>query len=184
MLTNINIKELSINDLDIVKQFSDKWIGSNYYSPEDLKQVIDLSDNTSFCAWDNSKLIGIRLTYSIGEWIQTFSHGLTINKWKVNQTKVAYFKSLFIHPSYQNQKIGKRLSTASIQALKKKGAEAIICHSWLESPNNSSLTYLNSFGFTEINRHKNFWSDNNYECIRCGTDICKCTAVEMIKLLS
>lgn len=184
MLTNIKIKELSINELDTVKQFSDKWIGNNYYSLEDLKKVIHLSDNTSFCAWDKSKLVGIRLTYSIGKWIQSFSHGLTLNKWNINQGKCAYFKSLFIHPEYQNQKIGKRLSTESIQALKKKEAKAIICHSWLESPNNSSLTYLNSFGFTEINRHKNFWSENQYECTRCRTDTCKCTAVEMIKLLS
>ncbi len=184
MIKDINIKKLSINDLKIIKQFSDKWIGINYYGLDDLKLVIDLSDDTSFCAWDKSKLVGIRLTYSTGKWIQRFPNGLTVSKWKIDQEKVAYFKSLFIHPKYQNQKIGKRLSSKSIQALKKQGAKAIICHSWLESPNNSSLTYLNSFGFNEINQHKNFWSDNHYECIRCGTNTCKCTAVEMIKLLS
>ena len=95
--------------------------------------------------------------------------------------KMSYFKSLFVSGDYQQQGLGKTLSTKSIELLKQMGAEAILCHSWLESPGNSSQKYLQRMGFTDVTTHEKFWYPVDYHCTRCGPAKCVCTAIEMIK---
>ena len=94
---------------------------------------------------------------------------------------MSYFKSLFVSGDYQQQGLGKTLSTKSIELLKQMGAEAILCHSWLESPGNSSQKYLQRMGFTDVTTHEKFWYPVDYHCTRCGPAKCVCTAIEMIK---
>ena len=54
---------------------------------------------------------------------------------------MGYFKSLFIHEDYQGAGLGKTLSHKA-SVLKEMGAHAVLCHSWMESPKNSSQRYL------------------------------------------
>jgi len=179
----------NLNEIDIikVKQFTDQWIGKNYFSEIDLKKVVGLSIkdsyNASFLASEDNELVGIRLTYAPGFWVNKFLEGISPDLWKVDQQKVAFFKSLFIKKDYQGKGLGKKLSNESIKVLKQMGAKAIVCHSWLESPNDSSRRYLHKMGFEKIKEYPQFWNDLNYECIRCSPKKCVCTAVEMIKYL-
>jgi len=180
------VRELQEKDLPSVKAFTDKWIGDNYYQLEELKDCFKFSQaeglNTSFLALDGEKIVGVRLTYAPGAWVEK-SRGITPEKWDCKKSKVAYFKSLFIHGDYQKRGIGKTLSDKSIEVLKKLNTQAIICHSWLESPGNSSQKYLMKMGFSEIAQHPKFWYLIDYDCTRCAPDRCLCTASEMIKYL-
>ena len=170
-----------------IKKFTDKWIGKNYFIEKDLKEIINLSIkdglNASFLASDNDELVGIRLTYAPGGWPNKYTKGISPDLWKVEKNDVAYFKSLFIKDNYQGKGLGKKLSNESINVLLKMGAKAIVCHSWLESPNDSSRRYLKKMGFEKIKEHPLFWSRLDYECVRCTPKKCACTALEMIKYL-
>lgn len=180
------IRELQTSDLAAVKDFTDQWIGENYYQMSELEECLTFSQaqnlNASFVAMDGEKLIGVRLTYAPGSWVQK-ARGITPTEWDSEADRVAYFKSLFIHGDYQKKGIGKKLSDKSISVLKELKAKAIICHSWLESPGNSSQKYLMKMGFSEVAQHPKFWYPIDYECTRCAPERCVCTASEMIKYL-
>ncbi len=183
----IEIKGMENGYLSDVLKFCNEFIGDGYYSLEQLKILLEQSKKrekcVSFCAYDKDKLVGIRITLAPGKWIDNDTKGLTPERWNVPVGEVAYFKSLFIRDDYQKRGIGSLLSNTSIEALKEIKTSAIICHSWLESPNNSSQIYLKKMGFISIKEHKKFWYDLDYTCSRCGVGKCICSAEEMIKYL-
>jgi predicted N-acetyltransferase YhbS len=170
-----------------VKEFTDRWIGKNYYQMEELQLACDYSRvrllNCSFVALNGDEMVGIRLTYAPGEWVKK-ARSISPEKWGADLEKVGYFKSLFIHEDFQQNGLGRQLSGRSLEVLANMGAQAVICHSWLESPNNSSQRYLQNMGFRPVNEHPLFWHDIDYQCTRCAPQRCQCTAVEMIKYLS
>ncbi|MGZ3794704.1 MAG: GNAT family N-acetyltransferase [Bdellovibrio sp.] len=186
-MKNICVLPFESKDIFAVKEFTDLWIGRDYYSFKDLERILELSWknnlNSSFLAWDRSQLVGVRLTFAPGQWI---SEKLKVcpEKWNVSADKVAYFKSLFIDEKYRSLGLGKMLSSMSKEIVQKQHGEAIVTHSWLESPGNSSQMYLSKDGFTEIARHEKFWEPIDYQCTRCSPQRCQCTAVEMIKYIS
>ncbi len=178
----MNIRPLHFKDASAVKVFTDRWIGENYYSVEEINEGLEFSKGSSFGAFDGNNLAGVRLSYAPGMWIEK-ARALTPSKWRVPASHMAYFKSLFIAENFQAKGLGKSLSNRSIEELKKNGAEAILCHSWLESPGNSSQLYLSAMGFEPVNEHAKFWEPIDYLCTRCAPERCQCTAVEMVKYL-
>lgn len=166
--------------------FCDEQIGRGYYSREDLYQVEKKSQfqgkNCSLLAYSREKniLVGIRFTLAPGQWIAN-NPGLTLGRWPVDPEKVAYFKSLFIHPDYQQFGLGSTLSLKSIEIIKKMSGLGVVCHSTLGSPNNSSMRYLQKLGFIPIQEHPLFWNKIDYECTHCLKRPCICSAVEMFK---
>ncbi|WP_164848372.1 GNAT family N-acetyltransferase [Halobacteriovorax sp. HLS] len=183
----VEYSPITEEDLDLVLAFTDKWIGKNYYQKEELAQIIQQGHkcnlNASVKACVGGELAGIRLTLAPGSWIKETSEGLSLSKWNIPEGDVAYFKSLFVSEKFQKLGIGKELSKRSIDILKKMNAAGILCHSWLESPGNSSQKYLLSMGFKEVRQHQKFWSQIDYLCTRCSPKKCACTAAEMLKLL-
>lgn len=186
-MNKIRLTQFESENINAVKDFTDQWIGLDYFSCEDLRHFLLLSQkdgwNASFLAWEDQKLIGVRLTLAPSTWISAETK-IQITKWNVDADKVGYFKSLFIDENYRAQGLGKLLSAESKKILLKQGAQAIVTHSWLESPGNSSQNYLLKDGFTEVSRYANFWEPIDYECVRCTPKRCQCTAVEMIKYIS
>lgn len=173
---------LGESDIDEVVSFFDRWSGKNFYTSEDIKEVIAKSHGASFVARVGGEVAGIRLTHAPGGWLKGYTQ-ITPKEWRVSEDKVAYFKSLFVSDSFQKMGIGKTLSSKSIDVLKELGAKAILCHSWAESPGNSSRIYLERMGFEPVNEHKNFWYEVPYQCVRCRPEPCTCTGVEMIKYI-
>ena len=186
------IRPLEESDLKNVQLFTDQWIGKDYYSYSELKDAFGKgkkeSLNASFIALSGDEVVGVRLTYAPGTWIEPsteiFKKGLSTREWKVSPLKMGYFKSLFVHGDYQGRGIGKDLSNKALSVLKEMGAEAVLCHSWMESPQNTSQRYLLKMGFQKIKEHPKFWYEIDYFCPRCGPSRCICTAGEMIKFLS
>lgn len=173
--------------LQKAQAFTDRWIGQNYYSEEELREVLELSVkdhlNASWAAMQEDEMVGIRLCYAPGAWTKKFKRGLSPDLWPVEESTMAYFKSLFIHRDQQQKGLGQKLSQKAIEQLKQMGAKAVLCHSWLESPGNSSQRYLLKMGFTPVKEHPLFWNPIDYLCTRCAPDRCQCTAIEMVKLL-
>jgi len=183
----VKITPMLDKDLAEVVEFTDKWIGKNYFSKDELKEVLEkgTKDGKTACllAWVGDDLAGARLTYAPGHWIDETTRGLSPDIWRVEENRVGYFKSLFVSSDFQKMGIGGKLSRKSIEILKEMGAQAILCHSWLESPGNSSQLYLQKMGFDGVNEFPKFWYEVDYHCTRCGPDRCVCTAMEMIKYL-
>lgn len=167
-----------------VQHFTDRWIGENYFSQDQLEEVIQLSStkdlNASFLAFDNNELVGVRLSFLPGRWIEK-ARGISPDLWPCPYDQVGYFKSLFIADSAQKLGLGRSLSQKSMDVLKSAGARAIVCHSWLESPEDSSRRYLESLGFSQLALHPKFWEPVDYLCTRCAPSTCQCTAAEMLK---
>ncbi len=180
---NLEIRPLELSDLDIIKLFTDRWIGQDYYSFDELEDVLSLSRGCSLGAFRGSELGAVRLTFAPGNWLSKFERGLTPSKWEIPSNSMAYFKSLFVADSFQAKGLGVKLSLESMRLLKNLGAEGILCHSWLESPNNSSQRYLMKLGFKAVNEFPKFWFPIDYECTRCAPRRCECTAMEMVKYI-
>lgn len=173
---------LTMDDLEEVISFFDIWSGKNYYKKPEMISIIERSKGASFVARVGGELAGVRLTHAPDCWLHEYTQ-VTPSKWKVKKEEVAYFKSLFVSSKFQKMGIGKSLSTKSIEVLKDLGAKGILCHSWLESPGNSSQIYLQNMGFSLVGEHEKFWYEIPYDCVRCSPSPCVCTGAEMIKYL-
>lgn len=172
-----------------LKKATDQLIGANYYT---LSQIHELKEkslsngiNCSFALIDKDKQVkGFRIAFAPNKWNQEFSNNkISPDKWKIPLKDVGYFKSLFIHPSYQQQGWSKKLNEKTLDAFKKLHTKAILTHCWKESPNNSSFKYLDKNGFEVITEHKLFWAEIDYDCALCKKPPCQCTALEMIKYI-
>lgn len=165
--------------------FTDANIGAGYYRKGDVEELIERNKpyNTSFLLIDKeSHIHGVRVSFPPGTWIDLVGpERLFVGRWSHPANKVGYFKSLFVDKNLQGQGWGPKLSETAILAMKKCGADAIVTHSWKESPNNSSTRYLETIGFETIGQHKNFWSKIDYLCTGCHVKPCTCTADEMYK---
>lgn len=187
-----SMTEMQKSDLKELKSFTDRAIGEGYYSVAELENIWSQSQGQdhngqirgcSFLLRDNGQILGMRFTYPPGNWEKGkgsgANKGLTQNKWPFDIQQTAYFQSLFLDSSIQGKGWGAKLSLKSIEALKQVGAKGVVCHSWKESPNNSSSRYLEKLGFKVIAEHPLYWKDIDYNCTRCGSPPCQCTAVEM-----
>ena len=189
-MMQFKIRNIDLNDLDEVKLFTDKWIGKDYFTKEELRNSLlkgsSGEHNASFMALNKKgQIIGVRITYLPGEWMkeaELLPH-VSPFKWKVTEKKVAYFKSLFIAEDYRRKGIGKDLTLRSLQVLHNLGTLAVLCHSWVESPSNSSKNYLTKMRFESIKIHPDFWFFKEYSCILCSPKNCGCSAEEMIYYL-
>ncbi len=177
------IEELKLSDLTALKQFTDHEIGSGYYSTTELEEIYQKSQKNgqmcSFLLKQQGEIFGVRFTYAPGMWKHGKGDGLTVDSWPYPLQDTAYFQSLFLSNKVQGQGWGGKLSARSIEVLKTVGAKGIVCHSWKESPNNSSTKYLQKIGFQKIKEHPLYWQHVNYNCTRCGKPPCQCTAIEM-----
>jgi ribosomal protein S18 acetylase RimI-like enzyme len=184
----MTIRPFERGDIKKVKAFADRYIGENYFTDEQLQEALENSatehGSVSFVAEDSAgEIAGLRLSYPQGKWDMAIN-GLSRDQWRVPAADIAYFQSLFVASDRMGLGIGPKMSAASIEVIRKAGAKAILCHSWLESPNNSSVRYLKKLGFQEVAYHPHFWSDVDYLCSGCQVKPCTCTAVEMILYLS
>lgn len=183
----MQIRPLHLADLAQIKVFTDKTIGENYFSLEELNECYQKSilngEMYSFVLEnDQGQIQGVRLAYPPGAWSKGKGTKLRPELWNVPQEKVGYFQSLFLSPDVRGSGWGPKLSDAVILHFKAIGTKAIVTHAWKESPNNSSIRYLIKYGFQEVATHPDYWIDVDYDCIRDGKP-CRCTAVEMIKYL-
>jgi len=177
------IRPLLKEDLPELKEFTDRAIGHGYYTLSELEDIYERSltehqKMMTLVLLIDHKIQGVRITFPPGHWEKGKGRGLSIKSWPHPLKETAYFQSLFIDPKLSGQGFGKKLSLRAIEALKIIGAKGVVCHSWKESPHDSSGKYLRSLGFKLIATHPNYWKEVDYECTRCGKP-CLCTAEEM-----
>lgn len=183
----MTIRPLERKDIPAVKAFTDRAIGQDYYTIAELEEIYAKSLKNgrvaSLLLEDETRSIrGVRITYPPGNWEKGKGKGLNPQLWKVPQESAAYFQSLFVDLDLTGQGWGRKMSEASLAILNEMGTRAVVCHSWKESPNDSSGRYLRGLGFEVVQTHPLYWKDVDYVCTRCGKP-CLCTAEEMIKYL-
>ncbi|MCJ8275920.1 MAG: GNAT family N-acetyltransferase, partial [Bdellovibrionales bacterium] len=162
----MELKPFEPQDAHRIKSLTDSWIGLNYFSEAELQEMSQRSvkngQNCSFLVVVDGEIKGFRFTYPPGQWVSGKGEGLSEELWPHSKSETAYFQSLYVHPDCLKKGYGKKLSLKSIEVLKKVGAKGVVCHSWVESPNNSSFLYLSSIGFKSIALHKEYWKDVEY----------------------
>ena len=176
----VSIVPFEAEKISAVLKFTDRAIGDNYYQRSDLVKFTELGHSYLLENAETGDILGVRLTLPPGTWVgREKLKGLHPHLWDVDPEKVAYFKSIFLADEVRGQNFGLELSRVAMAGLKGDGALAVVCHSWNESPNDSSGRYLRKLGFKDLVVIENFWGDIDYSCTRCGNP-CKCSATEMI----
>jgi ribosomal protein S18 acetylase RimI-like enzyme len=187
----VELRAVKPTDLQDLLRFTDAHIGYGYFDKMTGLHHINNSRkdgvNCSFILLDDQgEIQGLRLSFPPEQWQPSHPKDISPNLWippgsphPIPMENVAYFKSLFVAPKYQGQGWGQKLSQLSLTALQSLGAQAIVTHSWIQSPNNTSNIYLARMGFQTIARHDQFWKEVDYICTRCGNP-CLCDAMEMI----
>ncbi len=179
------IREFLSSDIEAVKKFTDMTVGQGYYTVEELtenqkKSMAPTGEICSFVLVDpnSGEILGLRLAFPPGNWEHGKGGKLRVDLWPTPLARTGYFQSLFVSPSLQGQGWGPKLSARTLETFKKLGAAGVVAHCWKESPNNSSLRYLENMGFKVIIEHPEYWIDVDYVCTRDGKP-CRCTAIEM-----
>lgn len=180
----IQIRPFRLEDLEAIRLFTDREIGVGYYSLSEIEDIFHRSQrNGVMCSYlletPQGDIKGVRISYPPGLWTKGKGHGLHPDQWPHPLEATGYFQSLFLAHDFQGQGWGAKLSLEAIKALKQVGSKGIVCHSWKESPNDSSGRYLKKLGFELIAEHPKYWKDVQYNCTRCGAPPCQCTAQEM-----
>jgi predicted N-acetyltransferase YhbS len=180
----MQIRPFTLADIEKVRRFTDRAIGTNYYSADELKEIYKKSlKNGQECTLvledEKGEIRGVRITYPPGNWEKGKGKGLNPQLWQSKLEETAYFQSLFVDPALTGDGWGKKLSFEAIEILRKLNAKAIVTHSWKESPHDSSGRYLRALGFRLVATHPFYWKEVDYVCTRCGKP-CLCTAEEMI----
>ena len=180
---DIQIRSMTAQDAPTVSGLADVLVGPGYYPTNLVKEYIERSrsgdENQSFVACDGDRIVGFRFTFPPGKWASGRGRGLSPDKWPVSKNDAAYFQSCFVDEDYMGCGIVKRLSFASIDALRASGVRLVVAHSWKESPHNSSFRYLKKLGFHPVAEYPKYWSEIDYICKLDGKP-CQCTAIEMI----
>ena len=178
-----SIRPIDREDIPALQNFTDLAIGKDYYSPAEWEDMIHRSQcgdhQCSFVLDDDGSIKGVRISFPPGRWRKGKGEGLSPSLWPQPEASTAYFQSLFVAPELMGQGFGKELSLKSIEVLRQVGARGIVCHSWRESPHDSSGRYLRKLGFKRIKEHLQYWKDVDYTCTRCQEKPCLCTADEM-----
>ncbi len=172
------------HEIEKLKEFTDREIGVDYYSDSELKDIAQRSRlggmmHSLVLVDREDRILGIRMTFPPGAWSSGKGRGLSPHLWPHRPDQTAYFQSLFLAVEIQGQGWGGKLSQTAIERLKSCGTLGIVCHSWKESPNNSSFRYLNKLGFKLVAEFTDYWSQISYHCTRCLAPPCRCTAQEM-----
>jgi hypothetical protein len=184
-MKNYSIQPLDPKHLINIVSFCDVNIGRGYYSLRDVEEIYQKSCKEGLCASymalsSDQEILGVRLTYAPGTWIESDTHGLSTDDWKIDKSDMAFFKSIFLSQESRGLNLGGQLSKYSLDTLIKMKAKGVMCHSWLESPHNSSQKYLKKLGFIGIKKYPKFWEPIDYDCTRCAPKRCQCTAEEMV----
>lgn len=179
------LRPFLLTDVPQVKAFTDLCIGTGYYSKNELienqkKSVLKNGDISSFILIDETTntVKGLRLAFPPGNWSHGKGSAQRADLWPHSIDQTAYFQSLFLSSDVQGQGLGPQLSEMSLDLFRKNHVKGVATHSWKESPNNSSVKYLESLGFKKITEHPLYWIDVDYVCTRDGKP-CRCTAIEM-----
>lgn len=180
----MRIREFTASDIESVRKFADRTVGLGYYTTEELieNQKQSVASSGEICSFiledDHGHICGLRLAYPPGNWQHGKGSQLRADLWPTPLNRTAYFQSLFVSPELRGGGWGPQLSKRSLQVLKQLGAEGVVAHSWKESPQNSSMRYLEKMGFIAVAEHPDYWVNVDYICPRDGKP-CHCTAVEM-----
>ena len=178
------IRPFKATDLAAIRRFTDQEIGQGYYSLKELEAIFGRSSKDKvMCSLlledEQGEIAGVRISYPPGQWESGKGKGLEAEKWPHPLGETAYFQSVFISPKLHGQGWGGRMSRRALELLREVGAKGVVCHSWKESPHNSSTRYLQKLGFQVIKDHPLYWKDVEYNCPRCLRPPCQCTAQEM-----
>ncbi len=188
-----NIRFLREEDFEGVIKLANKIFGDNYLTHEDMHSILKKSKkgdrNCSFTMTLNKgdgaeRLIGFRLTYAPGQWIDSYDPKLELNPemWGFDPEKVAYMKSNALDEEFRGSGFGRMLLDRGIAETKRMGAEAAVAHIWMNSPGNSAYNYFTRAGGSLVKTYPSYWTDYHTEdmpCIHCGFP-CECPASEMI----
>lgn len=188
-----NIRFLREEDFEGVIKLANKIFGDNYLTHEDMQSILKKSKkgdrNCSFTMTLNEgdgveRLIGFRLTYAPGQWIDSYDPKLELNPemWGFDPEKVAYMKSNALDEEFRGGGFGRMLLDRGIAETKRMGADAAVAHIWMNSPGNSAYNYFTRAGGRLVKTYPSYWTDYHTEdmpCIHCGFP-CECPAAEMI----
>ena len=188
-----NITFLQEKDFEAVIKLGNDIFGDNYLTQNDLKDILKKSVNNgrncSFTLTLNEgdgveRLIGFRLTYSPGQWIDSYDPDLELSSdmWGFDPEKVAYMKSNALDKEFRGQGFGRMLLDHAVAATRRMGAEAAVAHIWMNSPGNSAFNYFTRAGGKLVKMYPSYWVNYHLEnkpCIHCGFP-CECPAAEMI----
>lgn len=155
--------------------------GANYLSNEEAEQFLERGQkngiNCCFVAFIDEELVGFRIAFAPSKW--NIDKWCTPELWPAEPDKIGYFKCNTVHEDYRARSIGSNLMRLSMDAIKRQGAAAGICHTWMQSPGNSAYLYITKVGGEQIKLHKGKWAIEDYHCPVCN-GFCSCEAAEML----
>lgn len=187
------IRFLGEDQFDGIIELGNKVHGDNYLTREYLQDILKKSQKDGYtCSFSLSvnegdgepeRVIGFRLTYAPGTWIDSYDKALSQELWDYPPEKLAYFKSNTLDREFRGSGFGRMLLDRSVAECKRQGAVAGITHIWMQSPGNSAYNYFTRAGGKPVVLYPDYWASDcvteGYNCVRCGND-CHCTGAEMI----
>lgn len=183
MNEDVTIRAMRPADAAAVAALATRVIGPGYYPPETVLEYLERSTVgsvvCSHVALAGERLVGFRFALPPGRWEEGRGRGLHPELWPAPLDRCGYFQSSYVDLEWSGRRIGRRMAREAIASLRALGSEAVVTHSWKESPHGSSFRYLSRLGFVAVAELPEYWSEVDYVC-RLDGKPCQCTAIEMV----
>lgn len=186
-LQKVRIRHLTKKDsklVDSIVAIFAEALGNRFISKEKITEILSgNSDKFILGAFVGKHLVAVRTAYILSETectsfekeCQGAGRPLDLKNYKVGM-----LASNAVRKSYRRKGIGSQMVESGLKFLEKKGCTMCISTAWKSESIESSAKILETFGFEHITTSKNHWKTDSltadYECPRCGSPPCSCSA--------
>jgi len=172
------IKEITINDLNFLKELADSALGENYLNLDYFKNVISSPLYYGWTIYSYQQVpIAFLVAYKttcleIQEYLNDFSIGNKLS----NDT--ICIDTMVVKPHFRKKGIGKMLVG---NALSKFSKSSFIMYAWKNNEIINMSEIANLYRFTKLKEYANLWTkdclDNQFFCPSKKNNTCVCSTV-------
>jgi GNAT superfamily N-acetyltransferase len=131
-------------------------------------------------AFQGKELVGLGVAQVINNYDFYLPFDPDINK-KLSLKKVGSFSTLCVLESLQGKGIGKRISEARLEWVKKQNCDVIVGVSWVSGLEHTSNRVFEKMGFTAVKKVDHFFGPmsvaNPFDCPGCHKIPCTCAGI-------
>lgn len=174
----------------VLSLFADS-LGNGFIPESRIREILaDARNCVLFGAFHKGALVAVRTAWVLSPQKVTAFEGEVRQaggNLALSSYKVGTLAALAVKPEYRRKGLGAQMVIAGIEWLKQAGCTRIVATAWDSQSVESSSRLLETFDFRCFGVSREHWKEESltkgYQCPRCGSPPCLCTAKHYVKCL-
>lgn len=195
-INRCKIRTLTAKDKKHIDQISGVFsesLGFRFIKRNTIEEaLINKGDSGLFlqAAFANDRIVGVRTLRILSE-TEKDDYQAKVRRFggscSLELHKTGMLASNAVMRGWRRRGIGSQLVESGLDFLKKKGCTACVADSWQSGETDSSASVLKAIGFRKLTTAHDYWKEESisedYECPKCGSPPCECSASFYMKEL-